>query len=193
MSFLETPIFPDQLAYGLVVGKTDSRTRIAMNSGAVVVNRNWAHYLTRFEGGTTARTQTQKNEIDAFFAAVGVSGFRIKDWGDFEAGSSGVCTLISGNSYQLGKTYVAGANTYTRKIQKPKSGTLAIAGGGSYTVDYTTGIVTRNSGAAPTTWTGEFDVPARFEVDELMWQIVDRGGGGLLFIADNLTIMEIRL
>jgi uncharacterized protein (TIGR02217 family) len=193
MAFIETPAFPDQLAYGLVVGKTDSRTRVMMNSGATTVNRNWAHYLTRFEGGTTARTQAQKDEIDAFFAAVGVSGFRIKDWSDFKAGSSGVCTLISGNDYQLGKTYVAGANTYTRKIQKPKSGTLAIAGGGSYTVDYTTGIVTRNSGAAPTTWTGEFDVPARFEVDELMWQVADRGAGGLMFICDNLTIMEIRL
>ena len=193
MSFIETPAFPDQLEYGLVVGKTDSRSRVMTNNGAVTVNRNWAHYLTRFEGGTTARTQAQKDEIDAFFAAVGVSGFRIKDWSDFKAGSSGVCTLISGNNYQLGKTYMAGASTYTRKIQKPKSGTLAIAGGGSYSVDYTTGIVTRNSGAAPTTWTGEFDVPARFEVDELMWQVAGRGAGGLMFICDNLTIMEIRL
>jgi len=193
MAFIETPSFPDQLAYGLVVGKTDSRTRVMTNSGAVAVNRNWAHYLTRFEGGTTARTQSQKDEIDAFFAAVGVSGFRIKDWSDFQAGTAGVCTLISGNTYQLGKNYTAGSTTYTRKIQKPKSGTLAIAGGGSYTVDYTTGIVTRNSGAAPTTWTGEFDVPARFEVDELMWQVSTRAAGGLMFICDNLTIMEIRL
>lgn len=193
MSFIESPAFPDQLAYGLVVGKTDSRTRVMTNSGAVTTNRNWAHYLTRFDGSTTARTQAQKDEIEAFFLAVGINSFRIKDWSDFEAGSSGVCTLISGNNYQLGKTYVAGSNTYTRKIQKPKNGTVAIAGGGSYTVDYTTGIVTRNSGAAPTTWTGEFDVPARFDADSLEWQISNRGGGGLLFICDQLTMMEIRL
>lgn len=193
MSFIETPSFPDQLAFGLLVGKTDSRSRVQTNNGAVYVNRNWAHYLIRFEGGTTARTQSQKDEIDSFFLGVGVNGFRIKDWSDYQAGTAGVCTLISGNSYQLGKTYAAGSSTYTRKIQKPKSGTLSIAGGGSYTVDYTTGIVTRVSGAAPTAWTGEFDVPARFEVDELMWSIETRAAGSLMYICDNLTIMEIRL
>jgi uncharacterized protein (TIGR02217 family) len=193
MSFLETPSFPDQLAYGLVVGPIDSRTRIRTQSGQVTINRNWAHYLTKFDGTTTARTQAQRNEIDAFFRAVGAEGFRIKDWSDYSAGSSGVCTLISGNNYQLGKTYVAGSSTYTRKIQKPRNGTLSIAGGGSYTVDYTTGIVTRNSGAAPTTWTGEFDVPVQFDEDELVWQITTRAAGGLMFVADNLVMTEMRL
>lgn len=192
MAFLETPRFPDLLAYGLKVGPIDSRTRIRVDSGALTINVNWAHYLTKFDGTTTARSQAERDQIDAFFRAVRAEGFRIKDYSDYQAGSSGVLTTIDSTHFQLGKVYSQGAASYTRKITKPVS-SIAVAGGGSYSVDYTTGIVTKSSGANPTSWTGEFDVPVQFDADELIWSISTRGGGGLLFICDSLTMTEMRL
>jgi uncharacterized protein (TIGR02217 family) len=192
MSFLETPRFPDKLAYGLVVGPLDSRTRIRTDSGQVTINVNWAHYLTKFNGSTTHRTQAERDEIDAFFRAVRADGFRVKDWSDYKSDSRGVVTALSPTTWQIGKSYTSGAATYTRKITKPVSA-ITVAGGGSYTVDYTTGIITKNSGASPTGWSGEFDVPVQFDSDELFWQVATRGAGGLMYICDDLTMTEMRL
>jgi uncharacterized protein (TIGR02217 family) len=192
MSFLETPRFPDYLAFGLVVGPVDSRTTIRTDGGQVFTNLNWSHYLTRFDGTTTARTQAQRDEIDNFFRAVRADGFRIRDYSDYQAGAFGVLTAITSTTFQLGKMYSKGSATYTRKITKPVS-TIALSGGGTYTVDYTTGIVTKVSGANPTAWTGEFDIPVRFEANELTWQVVGRAAGGLMYVADQLKMMEIVL
>lgn len=192
MSFLETPRFPDKLAYGLVVGPLDSRTRIRTDSGQVTTNVNWAHYLTKFNGTTTHRNQSERDEIDAFFRAVRAEGFRIKDWSDYKSDSRGVLTQLTSTTWQLGKTYTSGSATYTRKITKPINA-ITVAGGGSYSVDYTTGIVTKSSGADPTGWSGEFDVPVQFDADELFWQIATRAASGLMYICDSLTLTEMRL
>lgn len=192
MAFHESPRFPDHLAFGLVVGPLDSRTRIRTESGLVTINVNWAHYLTKFNGSTTHRTQAERDEIDAFFRAVRADGFRIKDWADYKSDSRGVLTAIDSTHFQLGKTYTSGSTTYTRKISKPIS-TITLTGGGSYSVDYTTGIVTKISGANPTAWSGEFDVPVQFDTDELYWQIATRAGSGLMFVCDELTMTEMRL
>lgn len=192
MSFHEAPRFPDKLAYGLLVGPLDSRTRIRTDSGQVTINVNWAHYLTKFNGTTTHRTQAERDEIDSFFRAVRADGFRVKDWSDYKSDSRGVVTALSSTTWQIGKTYASGSTTYTRKIAKPVS-TITVAGGGSYTVDYTTGIVTKVSGASPTGWSGEFDVPVQFDSDELLWQVATRGAAGLMYTCDELTMTEMRL
>lgn len=44
------------------------------------------------------------------------------------------------------------------------------------------------------TWAGEFDVPVRFDHDELEWELVDRAGsGGYWFQARTLRMVELRL
>lgn len=192
MAFLETPRFPDYLAFGLVVGPVDSRSRIRTDGGQVFTNVNWSHYLTRLDGTTTARTQAERDEIDNFFRAVRADGFRIRDYSDYQAGTSGVVTMLTSTTFQIGKRYTKGSATYTRKITKPVS-TITVSGGGSYTVDYTTGIITKVSGADPTGWTGYFDIPVQFENTELTWQIVGRAAGGLMYVADELKMMEMVL
>jgi uncharacterized protein (TIGR02217 family) len=192
MSFHESPRFPDKLAYGLQAGPTDSRTRLRTESGRVTTNVNWAHFLTRFNGTTTHRSQADRDEIDAFFRAVRANGFRIKDWSDYKSDGRGVLTQLSPTTWQLGKTYTSGSATYTRTISKPVSA-ITVAGGGVYSVDYTTGIVTKTSGADPTSWSGEFDVPVQFDADELMWDIAARSGDALMYVCDSLTMTELRL
>jgi len=73
------------------------------------------------------------------------------------------------------KAYASGAQTWTRTITKPVSGTVVVAIGGvvqasGWSVDIATGIVTFTTapvnGAAITAGY-QFDVPVRFDTDRL--------------------------
>ncbi len=68
-----------------------------------------------------------------------------------------------------------------------------VVGSGTYTVDSTTGIITKTSGSAPTAWTGEFDVPCRFDTDQMQMESITRAGGNLLTSWKSIPIVEIRL
>lgn len=107
--------------------------------------------------------------------------FRFKDWSDFQAADTkfGVGDGLD-TTFQLSKTYdpslillsTPGSLTYTRDIYLLAT-TPTIKVNGVTTSAYTigaTGLVTFTS--APTTghaltWTGEFDIPVRFDVDYL--------------------------
>lgn len=170
MSFFETPRFDETISNGASGGPRFMTTTIVVDSGAEFRNGNWSFPLHEYDVAHGLKTQAQLDLLRALFwnARGKLHGFRFKDWSDFTATTStGVCTLISGDTHQLGKTYTFGSQSTIRTIKKPISGTLAISGGGSYTVDYATGIVTRVSGAAPTVWSGEFDVPVRFDTDAM--------------------------
>nr|WP_254216248.1 DUF2460 domain-containing protein [Burkholderia multivorans] len=45
------------------------------------------------------------------------------------------------------------------------------------------------------TWTGQFDVPVRFDTDQMQKQIMDRAGpnGDLIVDWDSVPLIEIRL
>ncbi len=42
-------------------------------------------------------------------------------------------------------------------------------------------------------WSGEFDVPVRFLSDEASFEIVDRGGGSLLYSWSGINLTEVRI
>ena len=120
-----------------------------------------------------------------FYAHNGrLRGFRFKDWGDFQA-SDTIFGVGDGSdtTFQLSKTYdpsqillgTPGSFTYTREIYLLAT-TPVIKNNGvtqTPTTHYTissTGLVTFV--AAPTTghaltWSGEFDIPVRFDADHL--------------------------
>lgn len=193
--FLETPIFPDYLAYGLKLGPQFATDLLQVRSGFESSNERWAQPLRNWDGATTHRTSAQRAEIEAYFLSVArgrARRFRLRDVTDFQDQGRGVVTLVSGNIYQLGKTYTSGAQVFTREIRKPRAGEVAVQGGGSYTLDDTTGRVTHNSGPAPTGWTGLFDVPVRFDHDVLTFTFAGRSGGQPVFVADELRLVEVR-
>jgi uncharacterized protein (TIGR02217 family) len=122
--------------------------------------------------------------LEWFHAMMGrAHGFRFKDWNDFEAedewfGNGDNVTV----DFQLVKTYTVDTQSYQHTITKPVAGTIRVfldgvekdegPGAGEWELDYTTGIVTM--GTAPSavgpevlTWTGEFDVPVRFDDDDM--------------------------
>jgi len=94
---------------------------------------------------------------------------------------------IGGSGTHADWTLTAG--TEDRKIVKPVRN-ISIAGGSGISVDYTTGIVTFSG--APTSWSGEFDVPCRFDIDQLKGEIIDRSKGQLLISYQSIPIVELR-
>jgi uncharacterized protein (TIGR02217 family) len=105
--------------------------------------------------------------------------------------------------YELNKLYDSGGVSELRKISKPVPGTVGIYRNGTlvttgFTIDYTSGFVTFDSVQDPPdtlTWSGEFDVPARFDADELRSRFDayrDSDGEALHFIL-SLPVVELRL
>jgi uncharacterized protein (TIGR02217 family) len=111
--------------------------------------------------------------------------FRFRDWSDYTATDE-----LFGNgdgsttSFQLVKTYdpsqillgSAGTLFYVRSITLPAGDlTIKIDGvtqtlGSDYTVNDSSGIISfasSPSGSTNVTWSGEFDIPVRFDTDQL--------------------------
>jgi uncharacterized protein (TIGR02217 family) len=110
--------------------------------------------------------------------------FRFKDWSDFQAVDESFGTGDgSENQFQLSKTYdpslillnTPGSFTYTRAIYLPASTPTLKVNGVTQTVTthYTIGdtglvtFVTPPPNGHAVTWTGEFDIPVRFDIDYL--------------------------
>ncbi len=158
MSFIESPRFPDNVAFGAVGGPGYMTDVVVVNSGAESRNQNWTQARAVYEVSHAARLPNEYTVLRDFFRAMKgrTHGFRFKDHADFEATTAnGVLGTGVGSgmpTYQLGKRYVAGALSETRSISKPVVGTAAIyrgavlatAGGGAgqYALDTTTGVVT---------------------------------------------------
>ncbi len=170
MAFLESPRFPDAVSYGCQGGPTWQTAVIAVASGHESRNQVWESARHRYDVSHVYHSGDggKLELLRAFFLAVRgrLHGFRFRDPLDYAAASGeGLLTALGGGTYQLVKRYTAGSSVYDRDITKPVAATVVIAGGGTYSLDDTTGIVTHSAGAAPTGWTGEFDVPCRFETD----------------------------
>lgn len=110
----------------------------------------------RFTINTGVIDDDLRELVFAFYEARrGMSdSFRFLDLTDYEASGE---PIVSG---QLVKRYTCGAVSHDRPIIKPVSGTVSFSGGG--TLDYETGIISGGSGG---TWTGNFEIPARFASD----------------------------
>lgn len=125
------------------------------------------------------------------------SGFRFKDWRDFQATRSNTkLTLISGNTWQLQRRHVAGSVEFLRDIVKPCASPAIIvydAGGTPLTasVDSETGIATVTG--TPATWTGEFDVPVTFSDDDWVSSSLEVNTQNLHIMSASIKLEEIRL
>lgn len=174
MSFFEIQ-FPTDLSYGASGGPRFSTDIITVSSGYEQRNINWAKSRASYDVSHQVKTQVQLDELIAFFRnckGKGI-GFRFKDWTDYIVSTSnGRFVLLTATTFQMQKEYDVGGNTVLRSISKPVSGTISIVGGSGAVVDNLTGIVTVSSGT-PTAWSGEFDVPCRFDTDEMQTSIDD--------------------
>ena len=290
MSFIETPRFPDDIAWGAQGGPQYSTDLVTVASGFEKRNQNWADARLKWDVGYAVRTQTQYDALLAFFhAAKGrAHGFRFKDHADYlvaaTTGRVGSAALGDGTPgpFQLYKRYTSGTTYTDRAISKPVSVTVYKGGVAQtptthYTLDTTTGLVTwvaldseaitghtvgaahqfttatdmpglsisekvyltgitgtaatalnnrahtitGKSGSGPYTWTistastgltasggsgheypqaadaltwaGEFDVPVRFDADELRAQMIAGQAGNRILTVPTVPLVEIKL
>ncbi len=100
-------------------------------------------------------------------------------------------------AYQLIKTYGTGLRDYARKITKPVAGSLRVAVQGAEVTDFTvntlTGVVTFGPAHVPAlnavvTAGFEFDVPVRFDTDQLKINLVSFAAGDI----PDIPIVEVR-
>jgi len=169
MSFINSPRFPDDISYGSEGGPLYQTHVETIQSGFESRNQNWSRARHVYDVSYGVREMPQLRTLTAFFHQMRgrLHTFRYKDWGDYTATSedaAGEIVDVGGTLY-LAKVYGT-ANPYTRIITKPVQGTILVNGSDTgFTLDYTTGVITGPTAGDP--WTGEFDVPVRFDQDEL--------------------------
>lgn len=164
--------FPDAIARGATGGPGFLTDVVPLGSGGEQRNARWAAGKGKWNISTGIRTRDQMDAVIAHFRVTMGKAYswRFKDWTDYNATDVDMVE-VSSTVYQLVKRYTVGSNSIVRNITKPKSGTVAITVSGSPvspTIDYLTGLATFGSapGATPKA-TFEFDVPARFDTDDL--------------------------
>jgi uncharacterized protein (TIGR02217 family) len=200
MAFHETPRFPDRIAYGATGGPGFSTSVAVLSSGREARNGNWQYPRHAWDVSQGIKSQADFETVRAFFMSKRgrLHGWRFKDWGDYTCTvADGRATALTSTTFQLIKRYTSGSESMDRLIQKPVTGTVAVfvsAVPATFTVDTTTGIVTIAAApaAADITWSGEFDVPMRFDTDQLQGRMVARNmRAGLLHEWGQIPIVEV--
>ena len=161
---------------------------VTLASGREHRNGRWADSRRRYDAGFGIRSLDALHAVLAFFEERRgrLYGFRYRDRVDFRSGPPGRPPdpldqpLGRGDgartAFALAKTYGGGLNPYTRTIAKPVAGSVWVAVAGvelparAFACDPATGLVTLASAPAAgqaVTAGFAFDVPVRFDTDEL--------------------------
>jgi uncharacterized protein (TIGR02217 family) len=190
MAFIETPRFPENLSYGSQGGPEYLTGIAVLQSGHEQRRSVWASPRHYYNASYAVKTVDDLVQIRDFFHAMKgrFHGFRFKDWNDYTSAADDVAApddedqeLGVGDGlevdFQLRKNYTTGTETLQRPVTKPVAGTTVVAVDGvaqilttDYTIDETTGIitfVTAPAVAEVVTAGFEFDVPCRFDIDQL--------------------------
>ena len=100
---------------------------------------------------------------------------------------------LGSDQYQLVKQYISGSDVFERKIKKPISSSVklyedSILQTGNWSLDDTTGILTT---ALTGTLTAdfEFDVPVRFDTDQMDLSVESYGASSW----GSIPLIEVRL
>jgi uncharacterized protein (TIGR02217 family) len=170
--------FPPDISYGASGGPGYSTTVVTTVSGHERRNANWADARGKWNVAHGLKKREQVAELIAFFRARKgrAYGFRFKDWTDYQAFAQ-VIGVGDGatRTFQLVKRYASGGEIETRLITKPVGGTVKVYRDGveaasGWSVDTATGLVTFTTAPAPgvqVTVDFAFDVPARFDSDQM--------------------------
>ena len=190
---------PDDIERGARGGPRFNTQIVPLSSGVEQRNALWSRSRGTWNIGYGIQDADGFEEvIDFFYARRGqLRGFRFKDWSDFSATAELIATADGITSqFQLTKTYTSGGVSYVRPIQKPVAGTVEVSVNGivdaSATVDTVTGVITPSStpGALePVTATFQFDVPVRFDTDEIDVELERFNAGAV----PNFPIVELRI
>lgn len=203
--------FPTGISRGSSGGPMRMTEVVTLRSGYEQRNTIWADSRRKYDAGLGLQDLKDLYETLEFFEARRgrLHGFRWKDWADYKsldpitATSATDINIGTGDNstttFQLVKNYSDSGGSYTRTIKKPVSGSVKIAVDSSvqtegidFTVDTTTGIITFTSapGSGLAVTAGfEFDVPVRFDMDEIIVNVEQFNAGAI----PTIDIVEIKV
>lgn len=190
--------FPDDIAVGAVGGPGFDTAVVSLSSGREKRNVNWAEARGTWDVSHGLKTQPQLDRLIAFFRARKgkAHAFRFKDWSDFvmprqAIGSGGG----SATGFVLAKAYAdAGGYQTSRRITRPLAASVRVWLGG---VAQEGGFAVADGaivfGAAPGAGVlveaeCEFDVPARFDTDQMKVTVEEYG----TYSWGQIPVVEVR-
>jgi len=202
--------FPTDLALGATGGPERRTEIITLGSGKEQRNTRWANSRRRYNAGYGIKTVDDLHSVVEFFEERRgrLFGFRFKDPLDWKSSLPGMLisaldqTIGEGdgvqNEFQLTKRYGNEDTGYVRQISKPVNGTLKLAIDGveilpnQYSVDWKSGLIIFEPGEIPTAGSQisagfEFDVPVRFDTDEISINLRNFQAGDI----PSIPLMEL--
>lgn len=202
--------FPTSLSFGSAGGPVRRTEVVTLANGYEERNSPWAHSRRRYDAGMGVRSLDDVSTLIAFFEARQgqLNGFRWKDWADYksclpsEDVTAGDQEIGIGDGatqqFSLCKVYASGSENYLRPISKPVDQTVRVAvdgteqPGAAFTVDLVAGAITLllpPSAGAVVTAGFEFDVPVRFETDQIVTSVSSFQAGDV----PDVPVLEVRV
>lgn len=203
--------FPTAISLGSSGGPERRTEIVTLGSGAEERNQRWADSRRRYDAGYGVKRVNDLYVVIEFFEERRgrFHSFRWKDHADFKSclptgtPSSTDQSIGTGDGvedeFQLVKAYGYSFAPWSRTISKPVAGTVRVAVDGveqvegpDWTVDTATGIVTFDVGSIPGGSTAvtagyEFDVPVRFDADQITVNLANFAQGDV----PSIPIVEI--
>jgi uncharacterized protein (TIGR02217 family) len=209
MPLFDDARFPTAISRRATGGPERRTDVVTTASGREERNSRWAHSRRRYNIGFGVKSVNDLQQVIAFFEARRgkLYAFRYKDFTDFKSGVPtanvaatdqviGTGTGVA-NTFQLVKHYGAPLRDYARSIFAPVVGTVVVAVNGvvttNFTLDANTGVITFNAGNIPangaTITAGfEFDVPVRFDTDQITINLAHFNAGEI----PDIALVEVR-
>jgi uncharacterized protein (TIGR02217 family) len=211
IDFLESPRFPDTIGVHSTGGTHFTTDVVVLKSGFEQRNARWSTPLHSYDVASGIKNEADLSIMMHFFNSVRgrFIGFRFKDWLDYSSASI-LGKSITATDQVIGtgdgekrefafiKTYATGALSHVRRIQKPVENTIMVAINGvmdhRFTVNTVTGMAVLSVADDPpsrgdTITAGfEFDVPCRFDTDQLTIGLHHQTLGSF-----TIPLVEIRL
>ena len=212
MSFHEVR-FPTEISLGAQGGPERRTDIVVLGSGFEERNNRWANSRRKFNAGYGVKAADELYAVIEFFEERRgrLYGFRWRDHLDYKSCAPGATVSPSDqdigigdgatSSFSLSKRYGSTHAPWQRLVSKPVAGSVRVAidgleqdDGVDFTVDPTSGVVTFLPGHEPGVGTVvaagfEFDVPVRFDTDQLDVNLQGFVHGAI----PNIPIVEIRL
>lgn len=188
---------PDEIEQGARGGPGFRTTVITLESGIEDRNIEWSRARAQYNIGYGIRKRAHMQEVlDFFYARRGMGrGFLFKDWLDFTSDNQ-ITGYINGEpdtKRLIVKTYRDMVAPYYRVITHPRPETIKVYVNGVATEDFTylgNGVIELPDDPGDFVFVScEFDVPARFDTDDLEAVLNTYHEGAIV----NVPIVEVKV
>lgn len=189
---------PEHIESGARGGPAFKTSVIILSSGAEQRNEEWTRARGQWDISYAIQTAADYRAVLAFFYARRgrLFGFRFKDYSDYKGTQEELGTGNGTNRvFPLVKNYTDMGGTYVRQITRPIANTVKVYVAG-VSVPFSlsaTGVVTINSGSTPqagqkVTADFQFDVPVRFDMDEMSVALTWEDAGDI----PDINLVELK-